>query len=92
MKIFDWVKNFPVVWGRIHNTSFSSQLTYFLNKLEWYIRFGLSEMRWTYTLAYWANSKVKKKIYSCEYSPIIAKNFTTVIYSESVYHFLSLLT
>jgi hypothetical protein len=52
-------------WGRIHNTSFSLQLTNGPSKLECYIRLGLKDLPMTNTQAYWG--QVTKKMKGCEY-------------------------
>ncbi len=54
---------------RIHNTSFSSQLTNWPNKLDCYNKVGMKCCLGTNTLAYLGPFVSYEKIKCCEYAP-----------------------
>jgi hypothetical protein len=55
--------------GRIHNFSFSSQLTNWPNKLDCYITVGWKFLSRTNSLAYWSPFMSYKKMKCFEYGP-----------------------
>ncbi len=54
-------------WGSIYDTSFLYQLTNGPNKPEWFTTLCWKGLPGTNNLAYWAHSKVMKKMKCCEY-------------------------
>ncbi len=55
--------------GRIHNTSFCSQLTNGSNKLECFFLANFSSPMLCNTLLYWTHLMVMKRMICCEYDP-----------------------
>ncbi len=65
------IQIFLVIWGRIHSTSFSNQLTNRPNKLECYKTLGWKYLPVASTLTYWSNSKTKKKLCVMNTMPVV---------------------
>ncbi len=67
--IVPYIPSCIYTWGRINNTSYLSQLTYWPNKLECQISLGWICLSGTNTLAYWTHSLLMKKLKCCEFCP-----------------------